>query len=163
MKNQTVKPIEPAIILGILRTSIEDASKLVVEEWNRKSPEDPINIRFTQSNGKLKNKISHDGVSIKAQAMLTLEIRRNFEWHVVARKVSNFTSVKAQQDAGVLYELELWSLMFVEITHMGLLTALSLSEYKQQTKHDDQQKDQGEPVAFDQAISPLHLVEDQAT
>jgi hypothetical protein len=162
MKDQVVSTINPSVILGILRTSVEDASKLVVADWNEKSPDDPINIRFTQTNIKLKNKQTHDGVSIKVQASLTLEIRRNFEWHIISRKISNFTSAKALEDAGVLYELELWSLMFVEITHMGLLSALSLSEYKQQTKHDDHETKACGSIANDQAVDPVHSSEDQA-
>lgn len=153
-ENNSPAEIGPAKVLGVLKLSMQESATKLVQGWNESEAtiesNDAIDVRFVEGKGKIK----HD--KVKAQAHLTLEIKRNSQWTVVSRKVVNFPSMVAMDKAGVLYELELWSLMFVEITQMGLLSAISLVQHRQQTNDHSTQK---HPLSPDQAVSEADLIE----
>lgn len=153
----------------VLQLALEGSAKEMIKRWNEYNPEDPIDIRFVYNETKLSETLkdqhkNQTGELLRAQATLTMELRRNFQWQVLVRQVQNFRSVAAMERAGVHLRLELWSLMFVEITHMGFIAGISSILHRQQTNDHKHEYpiSESEAVGRDQATDFAHLAENQA-
>jgi len=148
----TEKEISPSQTAQIIEHLIKASTVQMVNQWNEANPEDPIDFRYLKSKVDVKN---HP--DIKAQACLSLEVKTKLQWNVLNRKVVNFQSKQGLEKSEGLYELELWSAMFVEILNMGLLSAISIvqfrSDIKQQTNDHSKQE---YPLCPDQAIGKAH-------
>lgn len=112
--------LSKAQFTDVFMTLVKTAAESFRDKWNSHNPEDQIDIRFILHRNKIENH-----TQIKAQAMLTFEIRRNFEWVVTSRTVSNFASEKFLKDMETEYTFQLWSDMFSEITQIGFIAVIN--------------------------------------
>lgn len=122
--------ITPAQFTQIFKVTVEEAAKAFVERWNNKNPNTPCDIRFVLHKNKIPN---HK--TIKAQAMLTLEVKRNFDWVLTSRAAVNLTSVKQLELNETDYTFELWSQMFGEITQIGFVALFNYLDGKENGEH----------------------------
>lgn len=148
MKNSDSKELSPGKTAQVLKLSLEGSAKDFVKKWNDYNPAYPVDIRFVLN----KSKTGKLG-KVKAQATLTMELKVDFTWQVMARKILNFRSVAEMERSEDLLTLGLWSDMFAEIAHMGFIGGINLAQNK--TDHDHNNPDRQEESS-DQASTPAH-------
>lgn len=125
----------------LLRTQFTEAFKQAVTaaadnftaKWNNKNPSDPVQVRFTPQKLKIIN-----NPRFRAQMVLTMEVKRNFQWQVMSRVTREFPSTHTMEKHSEEVEFELWMKMFDEITQIGFASVVSYISPPNGTQNDKQ-------------------------
>lgn len=104
----------------IFMSLVKTAAEAFRDKWNAVEDNAKIDVRFVMHRNEVK---THP--TIKAQAMLTFELRTPNGWRVTSRVVKNFAQARALKEFETDYTFELWSDMFSEITQIGFVSVLN--------------------------------------